>query len=138
MQTSGVPIQHTGFVIATIGQKAVIQLMQAATCSSCSAKGVCGVSESDKKTFEVDNQGFEKGQLVSVEITSAMAMKALITAYLIPFLIVFGSLILLISIGVSEGLSGLIALLTVPLYYLITRSLLSNNSSQYNLTIKKL
>ena len=130
-------ISHEGRVTDIRENCAIIQLVQEEACSTCSARGACGISESDKKTFEVPNQSYRLGQAVRVEISPSTATKALITAYLIPFLLVFAVLILLISSGIQEGLSGLVSLAVLPAYYLFIRSWLSNHATSFELNVIK-
>lgn len=131
-------IQHEALVTLVGKDRTIIELVQAEACQTCSAKGACGVSESDKKTFEIQKSDFSVGEKVNVEITSNTALRALFTAYLFPFLIVFMTLLGLIVGGVNEGLAGLVSLVTLPVYYLFISKVLAKTSQPFHLTIKKL
>ncbi len=87
-------------------------------CIGCATSGVCEVSSADNKQLSVPiREGIREGMRVRVSISGQSGFSALAIGYLIPFLLMFATLVILVSLGISEGLSGLIALgILIPYY----------------------
>ena len=91
-------------------------------CASCEIKGACTISDSVDKVIEVELEGhetFTKGQVVSIEMKQSQGSWAVIFAYLLPFILIFGSLVLFLGVGVDQGIAGLLSIATLIPYYLI-------------------
>ncbi|MGM0625470.1 MAG: SoxR reducing system RseC family protein [Bacteroidota bacterium] len=112
-------IEHRGRVDHSDGNRVYVKIQAESACASCKLTGVCGM-DTREKIIEVDNitEAYQEGDKVSVGITEKLGYKALFYAYLLSFLI--GLITLLISMGITgrEGLSALISLASVGLYYL--------------------
>jgi sigma-E factor negative regulatory protein RseC len=79
------------------------------------------MAEMQEKMVDVKNNQegrFSVGDNVNVVMKRSLGTKALLLGYIIPFLIIFISLIILVSIMNHEGLAGLISLSLVGPYYL--------------------
>lgn len=115
-------IEHKGIVTETGNNEVKVSILQASACAKCSVKEVCDTSEKQEKIVEVrtlDAQAYKTGETVNLFYKQTLGFRALFLGYLLPFLIVLISLIIMMSITKREGLSGLVSLgLLVP-YYLI-------------------
>ncbi len=79
------------------------------------------MSEMQEKIVEVDNNyppKFKGGDQVNLIMQKSMGGKAVFLAYVLPFLLVLVSLIVLTSVLKSEGMAGLISLVVVIPYYI--------------------
>ena len=114
-------VTHPGIIKSVGHDKADVMVISNSACGTCEIKGACGVSESEEKIIEVDlkpGHGYNVGQSVKVEMKQSLGNWAVLLGYFFPFLAVLIGLILFISIGMDEGIAGLLALALLGLYYL--------------------
>ncbi len=113
-------LEHKG-VVSEVGEKLVeVEFVTESACSECKAKGLCGVEEGDKRfvtVYEPNAQYFVVGEEVMIGVSEVMGMKAAVYAYIIPFFILLGGLLLTTHLGWSEVVSGLSSLGLMCLYY---------------------
>ena len=122
MRRSGEVICHPGFIEKVDNQFVYVKIVSSSACSSCQVKGACRLAESQEKIIEVQKRQGEEyspGKSVDVVMERSSGTRAVVLAYLIPFLIVVLSLFILITLGLDEGISALISLLLLVPYYLI-------------------
>ena len=81
---------------------------------------MCSVSDADQKEIEVLHLGqtYKIGEKVRLSYQRSLEFKALFLGYLLPFLLVLGTLIISITISGNEAISGLISLFILAPYYL--------------------
>ncbi len=80
------------------------------------------MSDVKEKIIEVDlseNQNYSSGEEVVIEMKQSLGSWAVLFGYFFPFLLVIFALIIFTSFGLDQGLSGLLAILTLAPYYLI-------------------
>lgn len=132
-------IEHRG-VVAEIKSDAIfVDLVVQSACAACHAKSVCGI-DSALKTIEVrtDKKTFDIGEKVKVVMRESLGMKALFLGYLLPFIVVVTTLLVLLTLNVSEGLSGLISILILAPYYLILYYFKDKIKREFNFDIEKI
>lgn len=115
-------ITHPGIVRKVEANKAEVSVQVNSACASCEIKGSCSIGESVEKLIEVDLDGQEhyaKGQSVTIEMKQSQGSWALIFAYMLPFVLLFGSLVSFIALGIEQGISGLLSIAMLIPYYLI-------------------
>ena len=119
----------------------IAEIVVQSACAACHAKGACGVSERKQEKLKIDlpNPGiFTVGEVVSVEMKQNLGMKAVVIAYLFPFIILALGLFVtyaltkqeLISVGVSFGLTAI--------YYFIISKLKDKFEKEFVFTVKKI
>jgi len=115
-------ISHPG-IIEGIDKKTIrVKILSQSACASCNMKGACNMSEMQEKIVEVDNNyppKYKDGDQVSLIMEKSMGAKAVLLAYVLPFLVVLIALIVLTSVLESEGLAGITSLALVAPYYVI-------------------
>ncbi len=133
-------IEHQGIVSGVEGNKISVNIVSQSACSSCHAKGACGMSEVREKTIEVEDNsgGFRKGEWVNVILQQTMGFKALFLGYLLPFIVVLFTLILTSTITGNEALSGILSLVVLLPYYLVLFFLKDRIQRSFSFMIKKL
>ena len=113
-------LEHKG-VVSEVGEKMVeVEFVTESACSECKAKGLCGVEEGDKRfvtVWEPNAQYYAVGEEVMIGVSEVMGMKAAVYAYIIPFFILLGGLLLTTSLGWGEVAAGLSSLGLMCLYY---------------------
>jgi sigma-E factor negative regulatory protein RseC len=98
-----------------------VSIIQQSACSGCHAKGACSVAEMDEKIIDVESSDkiLKVGDSVTLYGQSSMGLLAVLLAFVIPFLLILITLLILRYYISSEALSGLIALSTLIPYYIV-------------------
>lgn len=113
-------LEHKG-IVREVGEKLVeVEFVVESACASCKAKGLCGVDDDNKRfvtVYEPLAQFYQPGEEVMVGVSEVMGMKAATYAYIIPFFILLGALLLTLHIGWSEMAAGLTSLGVMCAYY---------------------
>ena len=113
-------IEHLAEVVAIDGHMVEVKMVVNSACVSCQAKSACGAAESVDKSVNVSVERpniFAIGDKVMVSITPEMGLKAIVYAYILPFVLLLSSLLLTLGLKLSEAISGLASLGVVGLYY---------------------
>lgn len=115
-------ISHTGTITAVGKGTIEVAVRPEGACGSCHARTVCGASgnEDRKMTVPVINSAdFSEGETVEVSIEKTMGVKAVLLAYVTPFVIMFAVLLIMLQTGFSELSAGISALAAVALWYMV-------------------
>lgn len=114
-------VLHTGIIQAVSEDKLTVTIVSASACSSCHAKGACLASDMKEKEIDIyrfDGK-YQQGQHVNIVGQTSQGYKAAFYGYVLPFLLVFATLLITISITHSDGLSGLLSLAILFPYYAV-------------------
>jgi sigma-E factor negative regulatory protein RseC len=116
-------IKHEGIIEAIDKQQITVRFISHSACSECHAKGVCSVSDAKEKQIVIENPGnrYNTGEKVDIILARSLGFKALFWGYVLPFLIVFFTLIISLSLTNREGFAGIAALLILVPYYLLLK-----------------
>ncbi len=117
-----------------------VEIVSESACSSCHAKGLCGVSESRRKAVQLPTRGwddFRVGDEVELVLKSSMGHKAVWMAYVIPLAILLTALLGLLSLGVGEPASAGIAFALIAVWYFVLWLLRGKLKTEYIFNIKK-
>ncbi len=115
-------ISHKGKVISVGEGKVSVQIVSESACSACHAAGLCGASESKKKTVEAQVYGartYSIGQEVEVCLARKLGLKAVFLSYVIPLIILLILVLSLSWIGLGELVCGLASVGGIAVYYLV-------------------
>lgn len=121
MSSSTECIAKTGVVQGIEGQKVFVKVVSVSACASCHAKGACTASDTSERIIEAEIEpgtSLKPGQMVSVQADVKAGNAALFFGYILPFLLVFATLIIAASLA-SEVLAGLISLVVLLPYYAV-------------------
>ena len=132
-------IEHKG-IVSEINENAIfVDLSVQSACAACHAKSVCGI-DSAQKTIEVrtDNKSFTIGEKVNVVMRESLGMKALFLGYLLPFIVVITTLMILLSADFSEGFSGLISIIVLVPYYFVLYFFKERIKREFNFDIERI
>jgi sigma-E factor negative regulatory protein RseC len=117
---SGIII-HPGIIESITGDKVFVRILSQSACSSCHAKGACTIADVEEKIIEtdIDPSGNRKpGEQVMVKMEESLGQKAVLMGYVLPLVVLVGSIILFLSLFKHEGLAALLSLLMLVPYYL--------------------
>lgn len=113
-------IRHKGFVKEVTETSLIVNIVNQSACSACHAKGACSVSDYQDKEIEITQ--FSKQYLPEQEVTiifqESKGFTALFYGYILPFLLVFITLIVVVSVSNNELIGGLSALAILIPYYI--------------------
>ena len=116
-------VYHSGSIEKISGSKAEVKILQQSACGSCHAKSLCSLSDMKEKVVVVSiplHLKVSEGDLVTIVIERSIGMKAILYAYLLPFILLMATLIIFWTLTANEALSGLMALaVLVPYYFVI-------------------
>jgi sigma-E factor negative regulatory protein RseC len=131
-------VDHQGKVQEITSNDVLVKIVSHSACSSCHAKGACGVSDTAEKIVVVHkaSHNFLVGQDVKVILKQSLGFKALLWGYVFPFFVVLFSLILLTSFGVPEARAGLASLAMLLPYYFGLYAFRDRLSKQFTFDIE--
>lgn len=98
----------------------IVNIVSQSACSTCHAQGACSVSDFQDKEIEItDYKGnYKTGQEVTVLFKQSKGFTAVIWGYLVPFLLVLGTLIIAQEVTGDELKAGLFSLIILIPYYI--------------------
>ena len=115
-------ISHAGKIVEITPDFTTVEIVSSSACSSCHAKGLCGMSEDKVKTIMVPTDPYSScsvGDEVLVMLKKTMGLKAVWISYVIPLAILMILILSLSAVTVHEAYAGLGAVAGVALYYLV-------------------
>ena len=115
------PIHHEGSVESVDGEHIRVRIVQQSACAACKVAAHCAASEKKEKVVDVyhhTGKALKVGDAVVVSTSNRSAGKALLLAFGLPLVVVLGMLFGLQAAGMDEGLSAVVAIASLPPYYL--------------------
>lgn len=114
-------VLHEGVIQEVSENKLTVMIVNASACSSCHAKGACLASDMKEKEIEIYRFSgeYKPGQTVNILGKTSQGYKAMFYGYVVPFILVFVTLIVSLSVTQSEGLAGLLSLVVLVPYYVV-------------------
>ncbi|MBN2635503.1 MAG: SoxR reducing system RseC family protein [Prolixibacteraceae bacterium] len=112
-------IKHKGFIKKISEDSLIVNIVNQSACSTCHAHGACSVADYQDKEIEIFNfsKQYSIGQEVIILFRESQGFKALFYGYLLPFILVLATLIIMTALSENELLGGLIALAILIPYY---------------------
>jgi len=132
-------IRHTGVVLRTEGNMAHVEIVQTSSCSACKARSMCMSSESRQKEMDaLMMEPMAAGDRVEVEVRERLAWKAVLLAYILPFVVML-ALIAGLDIWTdwSEAVVGTLSLCGIALYYIVLSMFKHRLQKQFVFTARK-
>ncbi len=125
-------VLHAGVIQEVSENKLTVSIISASACSSCHAKGACLAS--DMKEKEIDIYHFSgdyyPGQHVNIVGRTSQGYKAAFYGYVLPFILVFATLLTAVAFTNNEAIAGVLSLAVLIPYYAVLyffRSKLKNS-----------
>ena len=115
-------IAHSGRIVEITPDFTTVEITASSACSSCHAKGLCGMSETEQKRIMLPTDPYSEhgvGDQVTVCTKMTMGLKAVWISYVIPLMIL---MILILSLSLvleNEAMRGVVAIAGVGLYYFL-------------------
>ena len=133
-------IRHTGVVLSTDGSKARVEIIQTSACSACKAKSMCMSAESQQKEMDVVMlEPLKMGDQVEVMVRERLAWRAILLAYILPFIVMLGVITVLdFATEWSEAVIGTLSLCAIALYYIGLSVFKHRLQTQFTFTARKI
>ena len=134
-------IEHKGTVVAVTERQVSVEIINRSACEACNAKSLCSLSNQKEKTIwlpRILGQPWTPGEVVVVSLRSSMGLKAVLISYIIPLLALLAALFGLSYLGVSEWITGVVALGIPLLCYFVVWLLRDRIEKKYIFVLKKL
>lgn len=131
-------IKHDGIVIAVNGDGTVrVRIVQTSACASCKAKAMCASAESVEKEIDAVSDGLLAiGDEAEVLVAEKIGWKAIFLAYILPFVVLLGS-VLVLNEFIEEELAGTIALCAMGVYYIVLGFFKNKIQKGFSFTARK-
>lgn len=133
-------IRHEGIVLSVNGGTAHVQIVQTSACSACKARSMCMSSESQAKEMDaVMLEKMQAGDRVEVEVRERLAWRAVLLAYILPFVVMMA-----VIAGLdwftewSEAVVGTLSLCSIALYYIGLNAFRNKLQKQFTFTARKI
>ena len=132
-------IRHEGIVTGVTRNVARVTIVQTSACAACKAQSMCMSSEKREKEMDVIVASpIQVGDRVEVEVREQLAWKAVLLAYILPFVVMIGVLLVLNRFtDWSEAVTGTLSLCAIALYYLVLSMFRHKLQKQFTFTGRK-
>lgn len=132
-------IRHKGVVLTTEGETARVEILQMSACAACKAKQMCMSAESQQKIIDaVMTEPMKAGDQVEVVVREHLAWKAVLLAYVMPFVLMVGVIAALdYWTEWSEAVTGTLSLCVIALYFLVLSMFKHRLQKQFSFTARK-
>jgi len=133
-------IEHKGVVGEISNDSVTVRFISKTQCVSCQLNQSCAAADIKEKEVEIPLQNLSHtvniGEEVDIQLAESVGAKALFLGYLLPFILVFVTLILVYVASHSEGYAGLLALSVLIPYYFILYLLKNKFKKSFSMSIK--
>lgn len=133
-------ISHEGIAESVNGNYVKVRIVQGASCAGCSARSACMAAETAVKYVDAvaaENGSIREGDNVTVSVSKRLGWKAVLLAFVLPFVVVMTVLAVLVKTGTAEYVAGLIALCSLAPYYTIIYLLRDRLKAEYRFEVIK-
>ena len=113
---------HDGIVISSANGKVCVEMQVVSACSICKSHEKCAFVDKDKKVVEIDTDNWQQynvGQNVIVSVNESLGLLAVLLAYILPALIIVGSVVLLSSLCQSEVVAASVSIVIIAVYFIV-------------------
>ena len=133
-------ITHQGIVENINGSHLRVRIIQTSACSSCSVKGHCSSADSKEKLIDIIDtvHTYEVGEQVMIIGAMSMGVKAVLLAFVAPFVLLVASLFLFMLLMGDELYASLFSLAVLVPYYFVLWLNRTRLKQQFSFTIKPL
>lgn len=138
----GQQIIHQGTVAEIYGDSMRVRITQRAACSECKVSAHCHISEQKEKMVDVnhvmDIGQYHVGETVKLTFAEQTGMRAVMMAFVIPFLILVAAVFVSSRFTDSEPVMAITGLLFLLPYYIILYLLRDRLKEKFTFHVQKL
>ena len=132
-------ISHKGRIVDITPEETTVEIVSSSACSSCHARALCPATDTESKLVSVPTSPYSvhaPGDEVEVCVKRSMGLKAVRVSYIYPLLILVAVLMSALAAGAGELESGLFAIASVAVYYVVVFCLRSRLENEIVFYIK--
>jgi len=113
-------IEQKGVIENIENGLAKVNITTFTACAHCHAKNACNISTESSRIIQVPvgEGSYTPGELVRIIMKRSLGMQATFFAYIFPFILVLGFLIILTSLKLSEFIAGVSSIILLVPYFL--------------------
>jgi sigma-E factor negative regulatory protein RseC len=115
-------ISHSGIVDSVVDGCVTVRILQTSACAACKVASHCNASESKEKFVDVrcsDAATYKPGQQVTVSASQAVANRALLLGFGVPFMVLVGVLFVVLNLTGDETVAALSGIGALVPYFLL-------------------
>ena len=134
-------IEHKGIVLSAEDGLVRVAIEVSEACGGCSARKSCAMGQTTKREIEIytaESNIYSKGEVIKVGAKQSLGITAVVLCYIVPLVVLVGALAIAVSIGISEGISALVALGFTAIYYALLALMHNRISKRIIFTINKI
>ena len=132
---------HQGIVKEITGNTLFVKIERRSACAACHAKGVCLSSDKKDEVISVttnEHEQFQVNETVQLTLKKSLGAKAVVLAYLCPFLALVLGLFVTYYFTKNELLSVGVAFVMTILYFLFIKKIDSRLKKQFSFVVSKI
>lgn len=130
-----------GIVRAIHGDQIEVEITISSACSECHAKSICIPSDHKRETVlaqSLYNEHFEVGDKVHLVLKGSAGGKAVVLAYLLPFIVLMVALFGTYAITKSELAGVIVSVVFVVIYYIILKTQNKKIEQNFHFFVKRM
>lgn len=132
-------IEHLGIIISIDNNVAHVKIEQTSACASCHVKTMCGASEKSEKIIDANiiSSDLKVGDTVTVIGQKSLGFKAIILAYILPFVLIVAILFVTNIFTTNELVIGTCALASLIPYFVVLRLMRNKIQAKFQFYVIK-
>ena len=130
-----------GIVRAIHGDQIEVEITISSACSECHAKSICIPSDHKRETVLAQSlykEHFEVGDKVHLVLKGSAGGKAVVLAYLLPFIVLMIALFGTYAITKSELAGVIVSVVFVVIYYIILKTQNKKIEQNFQFFVKRM
>lgn len=130
-----------GIVRAVNGDYIEVEITVSSACSECHAKSICIPTDHKRETVTAQSlygEHFEPGEKVQLVLKGSAGNKAVILAYLLPFVVLMIALFGTYALTKSELAGVIVSLVFVILYFILLKTQNKRIERQFQFFVKRM
>jgi sigma-E factor negative regulatory protein RseC len=130
-----------GIVRAIHGDQIEVEITISSACSECHAKSICIPSDHKRETVLAQSlygEHFEPGEKVQLVLKGSAGNKAVVLAYLLPFIVLMVALFSTYAITKSELAGVIVSVFFVVIYYIILKTQNKKIEQNFQFFVKRM
>lgn len=132
-------IEHSGIIKNIQPNLIQVLIIQKSACGDCDANGSCIVSDQQEKIIDIvsSDTTFETGEQIIITGRQSIGLLAVLLAFVVPFILILITLIILHSLIINEAISGIAAVFVLVPYYIILSFFKNKLKAKFKFDIRK-
>lgn len=131
---------HPGTVVAIREGVVEVQITAYGACNTCEAQNKCGFAETKNKTVIVKSRewdSYHTGEPIMLHINKSLGLLSVLIAYVLPAVVLIAAVVISSTLGVDEGLSAIIGLISTAAYFMILYTQRNKLEKKFTFTLSK-